>query len=87
MKFSKKSGVLLAVAAATIFTTSALAVTGSSSGSPAKVDCYGVNSCRGQGSCNTPTNSCQGLNSCKGKGVIKLSQSDCLKRGGKIINQ
>lgn len=87
MKFSKKTGVLLAIAAAAIFSTSAWAQADGSGASSATVDCYGVNSCRGQGSCNTPTNSCQGLNSCKGKGVIKLSKSDCLKRGGTIMNQ
>ena len=34
----------------------------------AKHDCKGMNSCKGQGGCNTGDNGCKGKNSCKGKG-------------------
>ena len=34
----------------------------------AKHDCKGMNSCKGQGGCNTGDMGCKAKNSCKGKG-------------------
>ena len=34
----------------------------------AKHDCKGMNSCKGQGGCQSGDNGCKGKNSCKGKG-------------------
>lgn len=39
----------------------------------AKHDCKGLNSCKGQGGCNTGDMGCKGKNSCKGKGGCKVS--------------
>lgn len=49
-----------------------------------KVECHGVNSCKGQSSCKTATNACKGKNSCKGKGVEKMSAKHCKKHGGTV---
>jgi hypothetical protein len=38
-----------------------------------KHDCKGLNSCKGQGGCNTGDMGCKGKNSCKGKGGCKVT--------------
>jgi hypothetical protein len=38
-----------------------------------KHDCKGMNSCKGQGGCNTGDMGCKGKNSCKGKGGCKVA--------------
>lgn len=64
-----------------------------------EVMCYGVNSCKGQGSCSGKVDSCSGKNgcnaevtcaghnSCKGKGLVKLSKKECLDKGGKVASK
>ncbi|MBY0517576.1 MAG: hypothetical protein K2P81_11735 [Bacteriovoracaceae bacterium] len=64
-----------------------------------EVMCYGVNSCKGQGTCSGKVDSCSGKNgcnseiscsgknSCKGKGLTKLPKKDCLAKGGKIASK
>ncbi len=64
-----------------------------------EVMCYGVNSCKGEGSCSGKVDSCSGKNncnsevscagknSCKGKGLVKLKKKDCLDKGGKIASK
>ncbi len=50
--------------------------------------CYGVNSCRGQSSCQLVTttcrnvNSCSGKNACQGKGGVYMHARDCEAQGG-----
>jgi hypothetical protein len=44
-----------------------------SSTSMNKHDCKGMNSCKGQGGCNTSDMGCKGKNSCKGKGGCKVT--------------
>ena len=51
--------------------------------SEGKVECYGVNKCKGQGACGGNGASCAGTNSCKGKGWIELTKEECAKRKGK----
>ena len=76
----KLSGAALAAAAAGIF---ALApISGAVAGESAKVQCFGVNGCKGMGSCKTAMNACKGHNSCKGKGFVELSADDCKEKGG-----
>jgi hypothetical protein len=41
--------------------------------SMSKHDCKGMNSCKGQGGCNTGDMGCKGKNSCKGKGGCKVT--------------
>ena len=38
-----------------------------------KHDCKGLNSCKGQGGCNSGDMGCKGKNSCKGKGGCKVT--------------
>ena len=50
--------------------------------SVAKVECHGVNSCKGTSECGGPGHACAGQNSCKGQGWISLTSADCTGRGG-----
>jgi len=47
-------------------------------------ECHGINSCKGQGECGAKGHACAGKNACKGKGWVKLSKSECTKKGGKF---
>ena len=38
-----------------------------------KHDCKGLNSCKGQGGCNSGDMGCKGKNTCKGKGGCKVT--------------
>ncbi len=61
-----------------------------------KVKCYGVNACKGKGtcagkvdSCNgkngcEATSSCSGANACKGKGIEMMTKEACTAKGGKV---
>jgi len=49
-----------------------------------KVDCGGVNACKGQGTCKTEKHGCGGQNECKGQGVVTMSEDDCKAKGGTI---
>jgi hypothetical protein len=42
-----------------------------------RIQCAGVNSCRGKSACATAQNSCQGQNKCRGKGFLMLTKADC----------
>ena len=48
---------------------------GSSDAVQAKHDCKGMNSCKGQGGCQSGDNGCKGKNSCKGKGGCNTNQA------------
>lgn len=48
------------------------------------VDCYGINSCKGHGSCQTAENGCKGANSCKGKGIMSTYKSECEAHHGRV---
>jgi len=50
----------------------------------AKGECYGVNSCKGQGACGGPGHACASQNACKGQGWISLAKADCEGKGGKF---
>ena len=70
----KITGIALAVAAASMFTTVAVP---SASADEAKVMCEGVNACKGKGACKTAGNACKGQNACKGHGVTEMTKADC----------
>jgi hypothetical protein len=75
----KFSGFALAGTAAGLFASApgqALA------GSESKVQCWGVNACKGKSDCKTPDSECTGKNSCKGQGYVKMSRSACEQIGG-----
>jgi uncharacterized membrane protein len=75
MKLSKTSGVTIAVAAAALLLGGATLSPAQSAEKkmqePVKVKCFGLNSCKGKGSCKTAMNECKGKNSCQGKASCK----------------
>lgn len=82
-KKAKLTGYVMAMAAASAFTVAPMIATADDATN--MVSCYGVNSCKGKSSCNTPTTSCNGQNSCKGKGVLLMSKKACEKAGGTVM--
>jgi hypothetical protein len=50
-----------------------------------QVSCFGVNSCKGHGSCKTAQNDCKGKNACKGQGNTMTSAENCSAKGGKVV--
>jgi hypothetical protein len=50
------------------------------------VQCAGINSCKGKGSCSSADNSCKGQNTCKGKGWTETkSAKACTDKGGTVV--
>ena len=80
---SKKTGAVLAAAAAALFAAGTIAVV-SAPAEAASVKCTGANACKGQSACKSASNSCKGMKSCKGKGWVESKNAaDCTKSGGK----
>ena len=86
MSSRKISGVLLATAAAALFSTANIA-TAADEAAPAQVKCSGVNACKGMSECGTASNACKGQNSCKGHGWMNMSKADCDAKGGKVVTE
>ncbi len=84
MTRTKMSGLILASAAAALFTTAPMAY-GDSHEKAGEVKCSGINACKGTGECATATNSCKGQNACKGSGWMHASKADCEAKGGKVV--
>ena len=86
----KTKGALIAAAAAGLFGSAAsvwaVSPTTQLADSDAEtVRCYGINSCKGHGSCHSADNACAGHNACKGKGWIEVSEEECKEKGGKEL--
>lgn len=81
IKKTKLAGAVLAITAASVF---ALTPVASVAMGKHKVNCYGVNGCKGKSKCKTPDNACKGRNACKGKGVMPMSKKMCDKKGGTV---
>lgn len=77
------SGAALAVAAAGLFLSGTASVVAADT-KEAKVQCAGVNSCKGKSECATATSACHGQNACKGQGWLKMTEKQCLEKGGKV---
>ncbi len=90
MNTAKKLSSMTLVSAAAALVLAGCSSTGGSSSikmqkaSTAKVECSGINSCKGTSSCQTADSACKGLNSCKGKGWIPETKANCLSKGGKV---
>jgi len=82
MKLSKTSGVTIAAAAAALM-IGGIASAPTSVQAQEKVQCFGVNSCKGTGACKTAKNDCKGQNACKGQGFVSLTAAECTAKGGK----
>jgi uncharacterized membrane protein len=83
MKTVAKSGAVLAAAALSLAVTG-VAFTAGPAAAAEKVQCVGVNSCKGQGACKQATHSCKGQNACKGQAWISTTAAQCKAWGGTI---
>ncbi|HKJ76505.1 MAG TPA: hypothetical protein VKA64_04800 [Gammaproteobacteria bacterium] len=77
----KFAGMALASTAAGLF---AGATGHAIAGEKGKVECWGVNACKGKSDCKTPNSECKGENSCKGQGYVEMSREACEQIGGEI---
>ena len=77
------SGAALAAAAASLFLSGTVSIS-SANAEEAKVQCAGVNSCKGKSECSSAKNSCKGQNACKGEGWQSMTEKQCLEKGGKV---
>lgn len=51
------------------------------------VHCLGVHECKGKSECHVAGgHACVGQNDCKGKGWISLPKSECVKKGGTVLD-
>ena len=75
MRLRNTPATAVAAAAALLF-GSGLAST-AVAGTDAKVQCTGVNACKGQSACKSANNACKGQNSCKGQGFLEMTKKDC----------
>jgi uncharacterized membrane protein len=85
-KFSSRkliSGAAIATAAASLFLSGTVSVS-SANAAEAKVQCAGVNACKGKSECSSAKNACSGQNACKGQGWKSMSEKQCLEKGGKV---
>lgn len=77
------SGATIAAAAASLFLSGAVVVS-SAHAEEAKVQCAGVNACKGKSECSSAKNGCSGKNACKGQGWMSMSEKQCKEKGGKV---
>lgn len=96
MKNPVRTGTMIALAAASLFTAACKQSDDARSNKPAmtapggektaKVPCQGVNDCKGQSGCKTAANACAGQNGCKGKGYVEVaSEDECRAKGGTVM--
>ncbi|MFB9885336.1 BufA2 family periplasmic bufferin-type metallophore [Balneatrix alpica] len=79
----KLSGAAMALAAASLF-GSAMLTPAVVSADEAKVECWGVNSCKGHNDCKTANNECKGQGSCQGQGFLSMTADECSSKGGTV---
>ena len=78
---TNKGSVIAALAAGLFATAAPIAASAADSD---KVQCQGVNACKGQSACHTASSGCAGQNSCKGKGWLVLTEKECKAKGGTV---
>jgi len=71
---SKHSGIAIAMMAALVFASTETPV---ARAEEAKVQCDGVNACKGTSACSTALNRCAGQNACRGQGWLPLTAAEC----------
>ena len=85
MMVSRKSGVVLAAAAAALFAAGTVATV--SSPAQAEVKCTGANACKGTSACKTASSACKGQNACKGQGWVEAKdEATCSPKGRKVAS-
>ena len=77
------SGAALAVAAAGLFLSGTTGVMAADT-KETKVQCTGVNACKGKSECSSAKNGCSGQNACKGQGWLNMTEKQCLDKGGNV---
>ncbi|QSA98911.1 hypothetical protein [Methylococcus sp. EFPC2] len=83
-----RSGLLLATAAAALFANGTTLAAEKDGAQEAKVQCAGINACKGQSACSTASNACSGQNACKGQGwLYAANKAECEAKGGKVISK
>ena len=81
----RKSGFVVAAAAAALFASGTVAALSTSVHADDSVKCFGVNACKGQSQCRTAQSQCNGHNKCAGKGWIRMdSAAACEAEGGRV---
>ncbi len=84
MKTNIVSGATLAVAAIAL-AIGGMSPTPASAKKAAKVECMGINACKGKSACKTASNACKGQNACKGHGWMPMkSEAACTAKGGTV---
>jgi uncharacterized membrane protein len=78
-------GVLIAAAAATLLLNGAVQARAEEKAGGDKVKCYGINECKGRGSCASSSKSFSGKNECKGERLLNMNKVECEQKGGKVI--
>jgi putative oxidoreductase len=81
---TKKKGMLVAAAAATLFLSGAVGARAEEKAGGETVMCSGINACKGQGACAGGGHGCAGKNGCKGQGLSKTTAAECTAKGGKV---
>ena len=76
------SGAAIAAAAAGLFLSQS--VIPNAVAADAKVQCSGINSCKGKSQCHSAKNGCAGQNECKGQGWLKVPEKECRDKGGVV---
>lgn len=76
------TGAALAAAAASLIMTTAVGTVHAQEAK--KIQCEGVNACKGQNDCSTAKNGCKGMGACKGQGFMSMTQADCDKAKAKM---
>ena len=79
--------IMIASAAAMLLISGSVKARAQEMGSSHQVSCFGINSCKGHGSCKSAQNDCKGKNACKGQGNTVTSAEDCNAKGGKVVAQ
>jgi hypothetical protein len=77
--------ILIASTAALLLITGSVTARADDMMSGKQVTCFGINSCKGHGSCKTAQNDCKGKNACKGQGNTVTSSEDCSSKGGTVV--
>lgn len=80
-------GLMIASAVATLVTSGAVTARAADTAGGDKVQCSGINSCKGTGACNGAGHDCKGKNTCKGQGWVEASAKECTDKGGKVVEK
>ena len=81
MGTNANTGMLIAAMAAGLFSAGLAAP--AEAADTDKVQCHGINGCKGKSACHTKEHACAGRNACKSKGWLLTSEKECKTKGGR----